>query len=108
VERRRFKRIKVKLNAESISGDEKYGVFIEDISETGINMITTSLREHKKYSPGTEIDLKLYLSSGKSLDLRCRVRWSYSKIPPNGLTDCIGIEIIDPPAQYIEFVRSLH
>jgi len=107
MERRRFKRIKFNLKAERISGDEKHGVFIDNISENGIYMTTSPSKEHSKYTAGTEIDLKFSLTSGETIDLRCIVRWSYVKIPPNGLTDSIGLEIIDPPSQYVEFVRSL-
>lgn len=108
MEKRRSRRIKVNLKAERISGDEKYGVFIENISESGIYMITAPSRTHKKYTHGTDIDVKFRLSTGETLNLHCKVKWAYSKIPPNGLTDCIGLEIIDPPSQYIEFVKALH
>ncbi len=108
MEKRRSKRIKVNLKAERISGNEKNGVYIEDISENGIHMITTPSSAHEKYTPGTDIDLKFQLSSGETLNLHCKVRWAHSKIPPNGLTDSIGLEIIDPPPKYIEFVKALH
>lgn len=107
MEKRRFKRIKVNLKAERISGNEKYGVYIEDISENGIHMITTPSSAHEKYTHGTDIDLKFLFTSGETLKLHCKVRWAYSKIPPDGLTDSIGLEIIDPPSKYIEFVRAL-
>jgi len=108
MEKRRSKRIKVNLKAERISGDEKYGVFIENISEQGIYMITTHSKAHNKYTPGTDIDLRFQLSSGKTINLHCKVIWAHSKIPPDGLTDSIGLEIIDPPPLYIEFVKALH
>lgn len=107
MEKRHFKRIKVNLKAERISGNEKYGVYIEDISENGIHIITTPSNTHKKYTPGTDIDLKFLLTSGETLNLHCKVRWAHSKIPPDGLTDSIGLEIIDPPLKYIEFLRAL-
>ena len=108
MEKRRSRRLQVSLKAERISGNEKHGVFIENISENGIYMLTTPSSAHKKYAPGTDVDLKFRLSSGETLNLRCKVKWSYLKVPPNGLTDCIGLEIIDPPKQYIEFVKALH
>jgi len=108
MEKRRSKRIRVNLKAERISGDEKYGVFIENISEHGICMITTHLKAHSKYIPGTYIELRFRLSSGETLNLSCKVIWAHLKIPPDGLTDSIGLEITDPPLKYIEFVRSLH
>jgi hypothetical protein len=107
MERRRSRRIKIDLKAERISGNEKYGVFIENISENGIQMTTTASKEHIKFTAGTEIDLNFRLSSGETINLLCRVRWSCLKIPTNGLTDSIGLEILDPPSKYVEFVRSL-
>jgi hypothetical protein len=108
MEKRAAKRIKVNLRAERISGNAQYGVFIENISESGIQIIATTSREHKKYIPGTDLDLKFRLSSGKTLNLRCIVRWIYSRIPPDRLTDSIGLEVINPPPEYSEFVKSLH
>jgi hypothetical protein len=107
MEKRDAERIKVNLRAERISGNAQYGVFIENISEKGIQIIATTSREHKKYIPGTDLDLKFRLSSRKTLSLRCRVRWIYSRIPPDGLTDSIGLEVINPPPEYAEFVKSL-
>ena len=108
MEKRRTKRIKVNLKAERISGNDKYGVFIENISEHGIHMITTHAETHKKYISGTDIDLKFQLNTGETLNLQCKVRWAHLKVPPNGLTDSIGLEIIDPPAKYLDFVKALH
>lgn len=106
--KRRVKRTTVHLNAERISGDEKYGVFIENISEKGIHMLATHATPHTHYSPGKNIDVQFYIAHGKPLVLHCRVRWSCPKVPPNGMTDSIGLEIIDPPPQYIEFIKTLH
>jgi hypothetical protein len=107
MEKRSAQRIKVHLRAERISGNAQYGVFIENISEKGIQLLVTTSKEHRKYIPGTELDLKFRLSPRKTLSLRCKVRWIYSRIPPDGLTDSIGLEIINPPAEYAEFIKSL-
>ena len=108
MEKRRSKRIKVNLKAERISGDEKYGVFIENISENGIHITTTPSETHKKYTPGIDIDLNFQLNTGETLNLHCKVRWAHLKVPPDGMTDSIGLEIINPPKKYIEFVKALH
>ena len=108
MEKRHCRRITVHLKGERISGNEKCGVFIENISESGIQILTTPLNEHLKYHDGTEIDLRFHLLTGDTLNLHCKVKWSHLKIPPNGMTDSIGMEIIDPPKQYIEYVRTLH
>jgi len=107
MEKRAAERVKVNLRAERISGNSQYGVFIENISEKGIQLIATTSRGHRKYIPGADLDLRFRLSPRKTLNLRCKVRWIYSRIPPDGLTDSIGLEIINPPPEYSEFVRSL-
>ncbi|MDQ7786292.1 MAG: PilZ domain-containing protein [Thermodesulfovibrionales bacterium] len=108
MEKRRFKRHRISLKAERISINKNYGVFIENISETGIHILTTHSQANKVYLPGREIDLNFCLTSGKSFNLHCRVRWAHPKTPPDDLADSIGLEVIDPPVQYIEFVHSLH
>lgn len=108
MERRRHKRFKINLKAERISGDSKHSVFIEDISEQGIQIMTTpSLTSIKKFSPGTEITLILKLNRGKDITLHCKTRWAYHKMPPERTTDCIGLQIIDPPSEYLKFVKTL-
>ena len=42
------------------------------------------------------------------INLRGTTKWAYYKMPPDGLTDSIGLEIIDPPQEYISFVRTLY
>jgi hypothetical protein len=108
MERRRFKRVRVNLKAERISGNEKYAVFIENISESGIYILATTSNDNKKYEQGMEIELNLKLSTGKTIHLRGRTKWAYYKIPPDRLTDSIGLEIVDPPQEYIKFVRTLY
>jgi hypothetical protein len=108
MEKRRSQRIKVNLKAERISGNENHGIFIENISENGIHIITARVKAHKEYFPGRDVDLKFLLSSGEALSLRCKVRWSCPEVQPNDPTDSIGLEIIDPPLRYIEFIKTLH
>ncbi len=107
MEKRHFKRIAVNLKAERISGDTTHGVFIENVSEKGLYIITAPAKSAYDFHPGSPVDLKFQLSSGETLDLNCRVIWSH-KIPPHGLTSSIGMEIIDPPLKYLEFVKNLH
>ncbi|MBI5049838.1 MAG: PilZ domain-containing protein [Nitrospirae bacterium] len=107
MEKRRFERKKVYLKAERISGDENRAVFIENISEHGIQIITVPAESIIEFFPGTPIDLKFELSSGDTINLNCAVRWSYHNSPPDDITTTIGMEIIDPPLRYREFVKNL-
>jgi hypothetical protein len=107
MERRRANRLSVNLQAQRISGDEKHTVFIEDISESGIHIITAPSIAYKKYTPGMEINVRLQISPKEKITLHCKTRWSYHKMPPEKEVDSIGLEIIDPPLKYIEFIKAL-
>ncbi len=106
MERRRSKRIKVHLKAERISCTDNCSVFIEDLSESGISMLTTNTKK-KNYVPGTEIDLELELSTGETMNLNCNVKWAYDNSPEDP-TNHVGLEIVDPPHKYMEFLKTLH
>lgn len=101
------KRMSISLKAERISGDIKHAVFIEDISEGGIHIMTAPSAAHKKYAPGAEVSLRLELSSGKKILLHCITRWAYHLLPPEKEVDSIGLEIIDPPKEYLDFLNHL-
>ncbi len=106
MERRRCKRVAVSIKAERISCNKDCSVFIENLSERGIYMITAPVKKNE-YVPGTEIDLELELSTGQTIDLNCNVKWAYDNLPED-LTYSVGLEIIDPPRAYIEFIKDLH
>ncbi len=105
MERRRSSRITVNLKAERISCTNNCSVFIENLSETGIYIITVPAKNHD-YLPGNEIDLELELSTGKIINLNCNVKWAYDNSPEE-LTSSVGLEIIDPPESYKKFIHTL-
>lgn len=107
MERRHNKRKTIRLNAESITGDTNFSVFIENVSESGISMITAPSNIPKDFTQNQTINLKLKLSAEEILGLRCKVIWSH-RAAPRSLDFSVGLEIIEPPDEYINFVRSLH
>jgi hypothetical protein len=106
MEKRRYKRKTISLNAESISGDTNFSVFIDNVSESGISMITAPSNIPKDFTPNQTVNLKLKLSSGEILGLRCKVIWSH-RTAPRSLEFSVGLEIIEPPDEYINFIRTL-
>ena len=105
MERRRSKRITVNLKAERISCTENCSVFIENLSEKGIYIITAPSM-NTEYVPGSELDLELELSNGETVSLNCNVKWAYDSSPED-MTSSVGLEIIDPPFEYKEFIKNL-
>lgn len=107
LERRRSERITINLRAERISGNETRSVFIENISENGINITIAPPEIEMDYAPGNEIDLTFLLPSAETVDLQCKIIWACKRTPPDGLTSNIGLEIINPPLKYIEWIESI-
>jgi hypothetical protein len=108
MEKRGSRRLKVELKAARISGRGGHTVFIENISESGILMVVPHSDGTSRFSRGKDVELNLRFGSGSAIVLSCKVRWSCPGMPPDGLTDSIGLEIIDPPEMYRNFVRALH
>lgn len=106
MERRSAKRLVVNMKAERLSCTKNCSVFIENISDTGIYMITAPSK-NKDYEPGSKLLLKLKLATGKTLDLQCNVKWSYDNAPED-LTNSVGLEILNPPDEYKNFVKTFN
>ncbi|KPK36388.1 MAG: hypothetical protein AMK70_02360 [Nitrospira bacterium SG8_35_1] len=106
MERRTSDRVVVNLKAERISCIENCSVFIENLSENGIYMITAPSRKNS-FTPGTELELELELSTEKSINLNCNVKWAY-KNEHDDLTHSVGLEIIEPPQEYKDFITNLN
>ncbi|MEW6599930.1 MAG: PilZ domain-containing protein [Nitrospirota bacterium] len=105
MERRRARRVTINLKAERISCINNCSVFIENISETGIYIITAPGKKNT-YVPGSELDLELELSSGKTINLNCNVKWAEDSKEDESKS--VGLEIINPPAEYKDFIKTLH
>jgi hypothetical protein len=115
MEKRRSKRKIVALKAEIVSGGKSYAGVIENLSEDGIYIITTPSKSSIDFALGTTVELKfqppsepkdILRSSGETINLHCKVIWSY-KTPPHGLTHSIGMEIINPSPEYKELLKTL-
>lgn len=106
MERRGAKRLVVNLKAERLSCTKNCSVFIENLSDTGIYMITAP-SINKDYEPGGSLLLKLELATGKTLNLQCNVKWSFDNSPED-LTNSVGLEILNPPDEYKNFINTLN
>ena len=104
METRRHKRITVDLQARLFFGQTGYSGIIRNISEEGMFVRTSSIHTPIDVDSGTTLQIECQLPAGEELNLNCPVKWSM-KIPPENLRSCIGIEIIDPPVEYKEFMK---
>jgi hypothetical protein len=90
--------LKARLSSDSICCDG----FIENLSEDNICCTTTA----RNLAPGTEFNVKFQPETGEAMHLNCRLKWSY-EIPPHGITNSIGMEILNQPVQYKTFLENL-
>jgi hypothetical protein len=109
MEKRRTKRKSVRIDTEIEAEDACFQGIIENVAEHGICLETDSkdlLGTSTRFNPGTEFQIKFQTPSGDDIKVHCKVTWSY-KIAPHGLKRKIGMEIIFPPPDYIDFYRTL-
>jgi hypothetical protein len=93
---RRATRIIAGYKAEILYFDKCYLGVIENLSESGINILTDLMKNAVDFRPGETVSLKIEAPAGEPLNLTCVIKWS-DKLLPNNLRSLIGLEIIDPP-----------
>ena len=111
VEKERPKRIVMGLQAELVVGPKKnFRGILANFSENGIGVIveTSPADEALNFPPGATVELNFQPRPEEIIDLHCEIRWLHVyKNPPHGLTNIIGMKIIDPPPKYKEFLDNL-
>ena len=103
-EKRKAPRVTKRLEVRYRVSEEKSAI-TSNVSETGL-----FIRTNRGLNPGSEIDLKIDLPNAKGIPLKGRVVRTIKTLP--GLIGVVksgmGIKLIFPPSDYIEYVRSLH
>ncbi len=107
MENRRFERLTNNLDAEIILDGISYSGIIMNFSENGLYLITATIYSIIDIASETILELKCHLPSKEILNLNCEVKWFKKKNSPYGVTFSVGMEIIDPPLRYKEFVSTL-
>lgn len=105
-DKRGHERIIVRLKAVLTFEDISYVGMIENISENGFYMISLPIKNQIEFSPGSIHEMRIRTESGTSLFLHCKVQWAY-KTPPYGVTNSVGMEILNPTPAYTEFLSTL-
>ncbi len=102
--KRRQIRTPVNVKAELVSGLGNYKGSIMDLSDDGLYLVTEPTKASTDFIPGNSVNVKFQTHSGKNLTLNCEVAWLHiHKTPPYGLTNEMGVGIIDTPQEYREF-----
>jgi hypothetical protein len=106
MEKRAFKRINISLSGEVIHKNRTYSAYIGNISERGLYALITPA-DNIDFSLPPEIDMKCQIKPGRILNLTCGIKWSLS-FSHNTLTKRMGMEIIDPPAEFTDYIYTLY
>ena len=106
MEHRKLKRIPVSLTALILINNHRYTAHTINISGQGLHMNVSPGKKTLGLNPGTEFKLAIPVPSGDTFHLRCRVRWA-SDFLHYRPTKRVGLIIIDPPAEYKAFYRTI-
>jgi hypothetical protein len=107
MERRRKDRFPVTLSATIVSDGKSYEGIIGNVSEEGLAYtITTFVETTGDFVPRGIMETIVRIPSGDKLCLSAEVRW-FLKPSPARSSLIIGMKIIDPPREYIEWVDKL-
>lgn len=99
----------VQFHSHLLVGDHRYAGNIINISTTGVAMYVNTHFPEKTIDckKGEILILEVQSPLGKSIKLKCKIRWLRFKHYSEGLTTSMGMEIIDPPADFINLFNSL-
>jgi hypothetical protein len=116
-EKRSGERKPVTIEAEIISGKNRYKGRIENISldklymRFGIYMqFATALDVNlNDFLPPSKVIIKFKIPSGEEFELKCESMWiNIHQVPPHSLVNKLGMQVIeDPPEKLRKFVKKL-
>lgn len=99
----------VQFPTDLIVGDNRYAGNIINISVSGVAMFVNTHFPEKTISckKGEILTLEVQSPLGILIKLKCKIRWLRFQNYSEGLTTSMGMEIIDPPADFINLFKSL-
>lgn len=106
-DKRHASRIVENLDAEIISGAKTYKGIVMNFSEAGLHMVTATASNVVDITPSTLIELRCKLLTGKKISLKCEVKWFQTKMSTHGVSFSLGMEILNPPKEYVTFVEAM-
>ena len=102
---RSSQRMAVALDVEIIVDEINYAGVLENISREGICMMTLPTGRILECDHSTIVEIKIKSTDEEILKLHCKVIWQ-EEVPPESLSYKIGMEIIDPPSAYEDFLKK--
>ncbi len=102
MEKRRAKRVTAGYKTEIIYDGVTYSGVIENISASGVSLLTDPIDSEVEFVAYESADLKFEAPSGDNVTLECTIMWS-SPIPPHNVRYRIGLELVGRPWDKITF-----
>jgi hypothetical protein len=103
------KRISIELKSKIIHNTSIYEGVIKNISETGIFKIAFPRESLIDFLPSEKLKIIFQIPSGQELTLACEVIWvGINSDSPFKILCNIGLKIINPSKEYIDFVSSFN
>ena len=100
----------VQLSTDLIVSDKSYSGRITNISSSGVGMYIDSTFQEGiiNYDIKSLLTLELRSPFGEHISLNCKVKWLriYERLS-DGITTRMGLEIIDPPPNFIRLFENL-
>jgi hypothetical protein len=96
----------VSLKANFISDSTSYSGIVENLSEDSLYIRAVPEKPAVDLVPGKTLEVSFKSDRGTSVSLLCRVKWSY-KTPPHGLTNSLGMEILNSDPDYEKLLQIL-
>ncbi|MBI5664835.1 MAG: PilZ domain-containing protein [Nitrospirae bacterium] len=96
MDRRYSERIKAGYKTEILYRDNIYTGIVENISASGVNVLTDELVSGIDFLTDEAVELKFRSHTGVAVVLKCTIMWT-TKIPPQNIRHRIGMEINDVP-----------
>jgi hypothetical protein len=106
LKKRASRRITVHLDAELTYDGTNCMAVIENMSDNGLHAVFTPVNSSADLTPEQKVDVTFHTASGQALRLHCMEKWS-RPVSDNELTIGMGLEILEPPSQYNEFLKTL-
>jgi len=95
MDRRYSERIRAGYKTEIFYGNNTYTGVVENISASGVNILTDPLVPGIHFHPDDAIEIKFQSLTGDTIILKCIIMWT-TKIPPQNVRHRIGMEIDKP------------
>jgi hypothetical protein len=102
MERRSSERVRAGYRTGITYGKGSYSGVIENLSASGVNVLTDPIGDDIDFLDGETVELKFEAHTGKTVIVKCTVIWS-SRIPPQNVRHRIGMKITDLPLDKFDF-----